>query len=340
MEESVNDLAYSGTDDILLACSGRQLVRFQVSKKGELSELWKIGEAHDSNVICVSLKGGRCITGSSDPFVKMWDVESSKMIHKFTRIHSFEITSLHMGRDSFLSTSHDNLVALTDVQKMCTKWKINSHTNSVTKASFWKTKEGNEIEELVWSCSWDKSVKLFDQRSANISTPILEVNGFEQFVTTFTARDNLLFASSGPKISVFDIRKADSLRSSTVTSSPISELHHTKGMVFTIDLHGNRVLSAGTTGDIYFWKNWMEEDKIIQSKHKLFPFHVHSANKIVSDSCLIFTASSDRKIKVHSFAHYEDNPSHKREKLLLRMAHNKRKMKSFLKKQRKIQDVK
>lgn len=107
--------------------------------------------------------GRKLVSASRDSTVKLWEVESGRLIHTFQG-HAERVSAavFHPTGETIASASDDKTVKLWDVQNgrlLCT---LNDHEGSVYSVAF------DPRGEMLASASMDMTVKLWDARSGKL----------------------------------------------------------------------------------------------------------------------------------------------------------------------------
>ena len=191
------------------------------------------------NSVCFSPNGKQVISGSDDATIKLWDVETGRVIRPF--IGERRVYSVCFSSDGkqVISGLDDGNIKLWDVETGREIRTFSGHTNGVTSVSF--SSNGRQII----SGSWDTTIKLWDTETGNEIKTFL---GHTNIVRTVAfSRDGglILSGSDDNVIKLWDMETGREIQNF------FGHINSVYSVTFTAD--NKRIISGSSDGTTRLW---------------------------------------------------------------------------------------
>ena len=180
------------------------------------------------NAIRFTSDGAYCMTAGSDKCLRLWnphktrvgtDSNSGLCIQTYKDVHGYPILDVVISKDKakFVSAGEDRAVFVWDVSTNRVISRISAHihrTNSILL---------NHDDSVLFTASYDKTVKCWDLRNRASYEPIQILNDFKDSVTSLARTENTIIASSvDGYVRTYDIRQG--LMNADHIGDPITSL--------------------------------------------------------------------------------------------------------------------
>lgn len=214
------------------------------------------------NAVRFTHDGTYCITASDDRTVKLWNPhrpppvapiggeESALCIQTYSGVHGYGIFDVAISKDKskFASAGGDKSCFVWDVTTGKVIRKIQAHSHRINSIAY------NHDDSVLFTASYDQSVKCWDMRSAN-REPIQVLKDFKDSVTTVVNTSTAIIACSvDGYVRIYDMRQGcmhyDFLQD-PITNLRVAEdeqsylvscLHPTKATVRLMDITTGKLL--------------------------------------------------------------------------------------------------
>eukprot|EP01088_Endostelium_zonatum_P004987 TRINITY_DN1639_c0_g1_i1.p1 TRINITY_DN1639_c0_g1~~TRINITY_DN1639_c0_g1_i1.p1 ORF type:complete len:453 (-),score=139.19 TRINITY_DN1639_c0_g1_i1:69-1394(-) len=144
-------------------------VRVWDPKTGKTTHLISGHPFHTDAIVTMAfseLTAGQIATGSYDKNIKISNITTGKVLHSFTgHTDTVEYVDYCKSLPLLASAGLDKEIKIWDMTKMCERLTCKGHTDGVVRVK-WLEKDAGE-GHLFWSCSVDKTVRLWDGRTGN-----------------------------------------------------------------------------------------------------------------------------------------------------------------------------
>jgi WD40 repeat protein len=274
-------------------------------------KLFKSLKGHQGDVLSVIISDGKIISGSQDKTIKVWDLNSGKLIYTLSG-HNSGIYSLAVTDNKLLSCSADRTIKIWDLNTAELKFTLlghNSHVYSlaVDKGRFasasidktikiWdfatkkiiKVINTGEIsalsicisnEKLVAGLS-DGTIKIWDLSSARLLTSYREN---DESITSVCISNGVLITGSKDKtVRIWNLENLDL----------INTLYGHKSPVWTVTVDTGRIISGSEDKTVKIWN--LEDGKLIETLKE----HSDWVSSVASGEGRIISASADSTLKV------------------------------------------
>jgi len=226
----VNCLAVSPDSSLIaVGCTDGVVRLWDVSSSKEI----KVFKGHKNLLTClVFSKDGRKLASADwSGNIYVWDVASGKGIKMKEGVHKAAVKSLAFSyRGDVLASGGgigDNLIVLWNVTDGKVDERLTYHTSGISSLIFEK--------HLLYSASWDKTVRVWDTRAQTVST----VATFDDFVNSIAFspdKEKIAVGGVNGKVTVMDIaaKRAEN------TIQPVSE--NLIKILYPVD---GKIISAG-----------------------------------------------------------------------------------------------
>ncbi|KAH9260043.1 hypothetical protein BASA81_001815 [Batrachochytrium salamandrivorans] len=200
-----------------------------------------LGHSHFVEDVVLSQDGQFCLSGSWDGTLRLWDIKTGVTERRFVG-HSKEVLSVAFSVDNrqIVSGSRDKTIKLWNTIGDC-KFTVveRGHTEWVSCVRF----SPSTTTPLIVSCSWDKTVKVWNLGDCKLRASLEKHTGYLNTVTV--SPDGSLCASGGKdgEAMLWDLYDSKHLYSLKAD-----------GVIHTLVFSPNRYwLCAGTSTSIVIW---------------------------------------------------------------------------------------
>ena len=219
---------------------------------------------HSSSVYSVVVAGNRIVSGSQNGRIKVWDLNSGRLIRTLTG-HSSYIRSVAVAGDRIVSGSEDHTIKVWNLNSGQLIRTLTGHSRSVYSVAV----SGNRIV----SGSRDNTIKVWDLNSGQL---IRTLTGHSNYVHSVSVAGNRIVSGSGDNtIKVWDLNSGQLIRTLTGHSNPVR----------SVAVAGDRIVSGSEDGTIKVWD--LNSGQLIRTLtgHSDWVYSVAVAgNRIVSGS--------------------------------------------------------
>ena len=180
------------------------------------------------------------VTGGSDSKLRVWDLDTGKLIHYFDA-HLRNIWNVHFSPDGkrLVSSCEGGHVKVWDASNWTPTGALEGHVSSVCSARF------SHNGQLIITGSDDKVVRLFD---ANTFQPIHEFKGHQNDIwrCVFSPDDRLIASSGyGGNVFIWDVAEEKIVHKFKAHDMQIA------GLTFSND--GSRLITTSDDGNLRIW---------------------------------------------------------------------------------------
>ncbi|AZL53363.1 hypothetical protein EI285_01765 [Aliarcobacter skirrowii] len=238
------------------------------------------GHNKDVNSIAISSDNRYIVSGSSDKTVKLWEINSGKLLKTFTG-HKNIVNSIAISSDNryIVSGSADDTVRLWDFKSGKLLKTLNGHSNSVDSVVI------SSDSKYIVSGSLDKTVKLWDVNSGKL---LKTLNGHSNWVDSVAiSSDNRYIISGGwdKTVKLWDVNSGKLLKT----------LNGHSDIVLSVAISSdNRYIVSGGDKTVKLWD--VNSGKLL----KTLSGHSKGVNSVAisSDNRYIVSGSSDKTVKL------------------------------------------
>ena len=150
--------------NIFGSCSNDCTFRLWDINKNKTKEiLIQEGHKYPINYFNFHSDGSLVVTCDSGGFILLWDLRSGKKIQSFTG-HVNNIIKCKFDKNSYqcFSCGNDNMIKIWDIRKGKCLYSLSAHNDLITDFCFDKIKEDFYYNKYLFSCSFDKSIKVWN----------------------------------------------------------------------------------------------------------------------------------------------------------------------------------
>lgn len=234
-------------------------------------ESYKSIKAHDSDILSTVIYNNYLITGSSDKTIKIWDLDSFKLINTLIA-HTGGVYSLVLQNNKLISSSTDKTIRIWDLDNFKLLTSILAHENQIY-CLYCK-------DNFLISSSLDKTIKIWNIEAKKL----IGVINTDLSAWAITIYDNKIIAGfSDGSLKVFNLANGNLL---------ISAKEHTEAIT-QIKIYRNKIYTSSKDKTIKTWniENLALLENINNLKHVIWDFFI--------DENYIVTSGDDKNLKVY-----------------------------------------
>jgi WD40 repeat protein len=134
------------------------------------------------NICILNTYGSYLIVGLTNGSIKIWNIETTKLIETISEAHSKRISVIHIiSNGKFLTGSFDKLIKLWDLNTfecICTYKGHSCEIRSIEKISKNKFLSGSDKDICLWDINSDKYLKIFKDVPSSWSLKVITSDKF------------------------------------------------------------------------------------------------------------------------------------------------------------------
>ncbi|RYY82421.1 WD40 repeat domain-containing protein [archaeon] len=181
--------------------------------------LVRVLDGHSAAVhaVCMTHDGAYCMTASADRTIKLWNphkTDSNKpsitnkdpalCVQTYSGAHGYAVLDLAITQDKaqFASVGEDKTAFVWDVASMRVLRRIPAHNHRINAVAY------NKHDTVLYTASYDGSVKCWDLRAQHLRDPIQSMTDFKDSVTSLAQTEYSIIAGSvDGYVRIYDMRR-------------------------------------------------------------------------------------------------------------------------------------
>ena len=244
------------------------------------------GHSKEVNSVAFSPDGKRIASGSSDTTIRIWDVETGRMVTSPFEGHTSEVYSVAFSPDGncVASGSWDKTIRIWDAETgQIIAGPFEGHTGHIYSVAF--SSDGKQVA----SGALDNTIRIWDVKTGQISAGPLEGHKSGVYSVAFSPNGNRIVSGSGDnKIRIWDTKTGQ-----TITEPFKDHTEPIYSVAFTAD--GRRVVSGSWDKRVCIWD--AETGQIIAGPIKGHVGPVHCV-AISQDGKQVASGSWDKTVRI------------------------------------------
>ena len=152
------------------SCSNDCTFRLWDANKIVASEiLIQEGHKYPVNYFNFHQDGSLVITCDSGGFIILWDLRLGKKIQSFNgHVNSVQKCKFDKNSSQFFSCGNDNMMKVWDIRRGKCLYTLSAHNDMITDFCFDKINEEFYYNKYLFSCSFDKSIKVWNSNNFSL----------------------------------------------------------------------------------------------------------------------------------------------------------------------------
>lgn len=179
-------------------------------------------QAHESDILCLEKYKNYIISGSSDKTIKIWDINSEKIITTLNS-HNSAIHNLLVWDDRLISVSSDKTIKIWNLENLKLECTILAHTNHIYSIT--------GSNDFFATSSLDKTIKFWNLKERKL-LKVIKTGDYTAW--TIIKEDNKVFAGlTDGSLNIYDFNSGELLYSYKAHNDSITSLKVNDKFIFT-----------------------------------------------------------------------------------------------------------
>jgi hypothetical protein len=179
-------------------------------------------QAHESDILCLEKYKKSIISGSSDKTIKIWDINTGKLINTLNS-HNSAVHNLLVWDDRLISVSSDKTIKIWNLENLKLECTILAHTNHIYSIT--------GSNDFFATSSLDKTIKFWNLKERKL-LKVIKTGDYTAW--SIVKEDNKLFAGlTDGSLNIYDFNSGELLYSYKAHNDSITSLKVNDKFIFT-----------------------------------------------------------------------------------------------------------